>query len=102
MLACCPRPTIRCARSSRRRPGTFSFQEWFVARGHRDEVDAVHYAGAREARPAPGVLEALEEADLIVIAPSNPYVSIRPILAVDGDPRARSSAGASRASRSAR
>ena len=33
--------------------GTFSFQEWFVARGHRDEVDAVHYTGAGEARAAP-------------------------------------------------
>jgi LPPG:FO 2-phospho-L-lactate transferase len=62
--------------------GTFPFQEWFVARGHRDEVDAVHYTGAAEARPAPGVLEALGDADVIVIAPSNPYVSIGPILAV--------------------
>jgi len=63
--------------------GTFAFQEWFVARGHRDEVDAVHYAGAPEAGPAPGVLECLERAELIVIAPSNPYVSILPILAVE-------------------
>src|SRR5207244_225843 len=62
--------------------GTFPFQTWFVARGHRDEVDAVHYAGAPEARPAPGVLEALREADVVVVAPSNPYVSIGPILAV--------------------
>jgi LPPG:FO 2-phospho-L-lactate transferase len=62
--------------------GTFAFQTWFVGRGHRDEVDAVHYAGAPGARPAPGVLDALESADLIVIAPSNPYVSIGPILAV--------------------
>jgi len=62
--------------------GTFPFQTWFVARGHRDEVDAVHFAGAPEARPATGVLDALEEADVIVIAPSNPYVSIAPILAV--------------------
>jgi LPPG:FO 2-phospho-L-lactate transferase len=62
--------------------GTFPFQTWFVARGHRDEVDAVHYAGAPDARPAPGVLDALEGADVIVIAPSNPYVSIGPILAV--------------------
>jgi LPPG:FO 2-phospho-L-lactate transferase len=62
--------------------GTFAFQEWFVARGHRDEVDAVHYTGAPEARPAPGVVERLEQAELIVIAPSNPYVSIMPILAV--------------------
>jgi LPPG:FO 2-phospho-L-lactate transferase len=62
--------------------GTFPFQTWFVARGHRDEVDAVHYAGAPEAAPAPGVLEALRDADVILIAPSNPYVSIGPILAV--------------------
>jgi LPPG:FO 2-phospho-L-lactate transferase len=63
--------------------GTFPFQTWFVARGHRDEVDAVHFAGAPEARAAPGVLDALRGADLIVIAPSNPYVSIGPILAVE-------------------
>ncbi len=62
--------------------GTFPFQTWFVARGHRDEVDAVHYAGAPEAAPAPGVLDALQHADVILIAPSNPYVSIGPILAV--------------------
>ena len=62
--------------------GTFPFQTWFVARGHRDEVDAVHYAGAPDAVPAPGVIEAVDGADVILIAPSNPYVSIRPILAV--------------------
>ena len=64
--------------------GTFPFQTWFVQRGHRDGVDAVHYAGAPDARPAPGVVEAIERADVIVFAPSNPYVSIGPILAVDG------------------
>lgn len=62
--------------------GRFAFQEWFVARGHRDEVDDVVVAGDEEAGPAPGVLEAIERADGIVIAPSNPYVSIDPILAV--------------------
>jgi LPPG:FO 2-phospho-L-lactate transferase len=62
--------------------GTFPFQTWFVARGHRDEVDALHYAGAPDASAAPGVLEAIDEADVILIAPSNPYVSIGPILAV--------------------
>jgi len=62
---------------------TFAFQTWFVARGHRDEVDAVHYAGAPEARPAPGVVEVIDEGDVLVITPSNPYVSIGPILAVD-------------------
>jgi LPPG:FO 2-phospho-L-lactate transferase len=60
--------------------GSFPFQEWFVARGHRDEVDGVRFEGA--AAPAPGVLDALAGADAIVIAPSNPYVSIWPILAV--------------------
>jgi LPPG:FO 2-phospho-L-lactate transferase len=60
--------------------GRFPFQEWFVARGHRDEVDGVHFEG--DAEPAPGVLQAIAEAGLILVAPSNPYVSIGPILAV--------------------
>jgi LPPG:FO 2-phospho-L-lactate transferase len=64
--------------------GEFPFQEWFVGRQHRDEVDGVRFEGAEHARPAPGVLEALAEADLIAIAPSNPFVSIGPILAVAG------------------
>jgi LPPG:FO 2-phospho-L-lactate transferase len=68
--------------------GTFAFQTWFVARGHRDQVDAVHYAGAPTAVPAPGVVEAIDGADVILIAPSNPYVSIGPILAVAGIRRA--------------
>jgi LPPG:FO 2-phospho-L-lactate transferase len=62
--------------------GTFSLEEWFVARGHRDEVDAVRFEGAEEARPAPGVLEAIASAELLLLAPSNPFVSIAPILAV--------------------
>lgn len=63
--------------------GTFPFQMWFVARRHRDEVDAVHFAGAPEAVAAPGVVGAIDNADVILFAPSNPYVSIGPILAVD-------------------
>ena len=62
--------------------GAFTFQEWFVARGHRDEVDGLRFEGAETARPAPGVLEALNGADVILVAPSNPFVSIGPILAV--------------------
>jgi len=62
--------------------GSFPFQEWFVARGHRDEVDSLRFEGAETAHPAPGTLEALADADLILVAPSNPYVSIHPILAV--------------------
>ncbi len=62
--------------------GVFPFQEWFVGRAHRDDVDAVSYEGADGARPAPGVVEALDDARAILIAPSNPYLSIGPILAV--------------------
>jgi LPPG:FO 2-phospho-L-lactate transferase len=68
--------------------GTLPFQEWFVGRGHRDDVDGVTYEGAETARAAPGVLEALETATAIVVAPSNPYLSIGPILAVEGIRRA--------------
>jgi LPPG:FO 2-phospho-L-lactate transferase len=62
--------------------GELEFQDWFVRRGHRDEVVGVRYEGAENASPAPGVLEAVTDADLIVIAPSNPFVSIGPVLAV--------------------
>jgi LPPG:FO 2-phospho-L-lactate transferase len=61
---------------------TLAFQEWFVGRRHADDVAALRYVGADAARPAPGVLEALEAADLILIPPSNPFLSIHPILAV--------------------
>ncbi|HET6657669.1 MAG TPA: 2-phospho-L-lactate transferase [Gaiellaceae bacterium] len=64
--------------------GELDFQEWFVQRRHADRVDGVRFEGAGEARPAPGALEAIAEADLVVIAPSNPFVSIQPILAVPG------------------
>jgi LPPG:FO 2-phospho-L-lactate transferase len=62
--------------------GTFPFQEWFVGRGHRDEVDDVRYEGAEEVRAAPGVTDAIADADVILLAPSNPYLSIGPIVAV--------------------
>ena len=64
--------------------GTFPFQEWFVGRGHADDVDDIAYEGADHARPAPGVLEALDTAEAIILAPSNPYLSIGPIVAVRG------------------
>jgi LPPG:FO 2-phospho-L-lactate transferase len=64
--------------------GELPFQEWFVARGHRDEVDAVRFEGEADAQPAPGVLHALAQAELLLVAPSNPYLSIAPILAVAG------------------
>ena len=64
--------------------GELDFQEWFVRRRHADRVDGVRFEGAEDARPAPGVLDAIEEADVVLIAPSNPFVSIQPILAVPG------------------
>jgi LPPG:FO 2-phospho-L-lactate transferase len=82
-LALLPATDDRLRTRIRTPAGEFEFQEWFVARGHADRVDQVLYDGAAEARPAPGVLEALEAAELIAIAPSNPFVSIGPILAVD-------------------
>jgi LPPG:FO 2-phospho-L-lactate transferase len=62
--------------------GTFPFQEWFVGRRHEDGVDEVRCEGADAAEPAPAVLEALDAAEAIVLAPSNPFLSIGPILAV--------------------
>ena len=62
--------------------GEFAFQEWFVARGHQDEVDAVRFEGADAATAAPGLLDAIAAAELLLLAPSNPFVSIGPILAV--------------------
>ncbi|WP_250447271.1 2-phospho-L-lactate transferase [Actinotalea sp. C106] len=64
--------------------GRLAFQDYFVARGHRDEVLGIVLEGLEHARPAPGVVPALSDADLVVIAPSNPFVSIGPILAVPG------------------
>jgi LPPG:FO 2-phospho-L-lactate transferase len=63
---------------------TLAFQEYFVKRRTEDEVRAVRFAGIDDARPAPGVLEAIAGADVIAIAPSNPIVSIGPLLAVRG------------------
>ena len=68
-------------------PGTakeVGFQEWFVGLRHDVAVEAVRFDGADSARPAPGVLDALAGAERVVICPSNPIVSIGPILAVPG------------------
>lgn len=64
--------------------GTMHFEEYFVKRGFRDEVLGVEFFGADEAKPADGVLEAIEKSELIIICPSNPVVSIGTILAVKG------------------
>jgi LPPG:FO 2-phospho-L-lactate transferase len=61
-----------------------SFQEYFVARRHSVEISDVAFEGADRARPAPGVLDAIRDAVLVIVAPSNPLVSIDPVLAVPG------------------
>jgi LPPG:FO 2-phospho-L-lactate transferase len=64
--------------------GELSFEEYFVQRWYQDPVNSVRFAGASDAEPAPGVLDAISSADAVLIAPSNPVTSIGPILAVPG------------------
>lgn len=64
--------------------GRLDFQQYFVGRRHADEVTGVHFAGIDTARPSAAALDALEHAGAIVFCPSNPIVSIGPILAVPG------------------
>ncbi len=64
--------------------GALDFQDYFVRRRHDVAVTGVRIHGAAAARPAPGVLTALRDATRLVIAPSNPFLSIEPILAVPG------------------
>jgi len=64
--------------------GELSFEEYFVQRWYQDPVNSVRFAGASDAEPAPGVIEAITSADAVLIAPSNPVTSIGPILAVPG------------------
>lgn len=64
--------------------GEIGFQQYFVQHHHDVPVASVRFDGADVASPAPGVLEALSEASCVVIAPSNPIVSIGPLLAVPG------------------
>lgn len=60
------------------------FQEYFVALGHGVPVSAVRFAGATDARPSPEVIDAITGAEMVIISPSNPLVSIAPIRAVPG------------------
>jgi len=64
--------------------GLLDFQEYFVKRGARDPVREVIFQGADSARPAPGVLDAIQDAKAVLVAPSNPFLSIGPILAIPG------------------
>jgi len=64
--------------------GELSFQDYFVAHSCEPRVSGFHFEGLETAIPAPGVLEALSATDLVILCPSNPWVSLDPILAVSG------------------
>jgi LPPG:FO 2-phospho-L-lactate transferase len=64
--------------------GEVGFQEWFVGMQHAAAVSAVRFEGADSATPAPGVIEAIGDATMVIVAPSNPIVSIDPVLVVPG------------------
>ncbi len=64
--------------------GELEFQTYFVRRRARDRVSALRFEGASQAAPSPGLLEAIEKAEAIILCPSNPFISIGPILAVPG------------------
>lgn len=64
--------------------GPLSFQEYFVAHRHDIDVTTISFVGVATARPAPGVLEAIARASRVIIAPSNPLISIEPILQIPG------------------
>jgi LPPG:FO 2-phospho-L-lactate transferase len=64
--------------------GELEFQTYFVKRRARDRVTGMRFEGASEATPAPGVLDAIENAEAIILCPSNPFISIGPILAIPG------------------
>lgn len=75
--------------SLRDEPGeSIGFQEWFVGQRHSTAVSSVSFRGAAESKPTPGVIEAIEAAEAVVICPSNPIVSIGPLLEVPGIERA--------------
>jgi LPPG:FO 2-phospho-L-lactate transferase len=76
--------------------GELAFQEYFVRRRASDTVRGFRFPGATTARPTPGVLEAIGGADTVIVAPSNPFVSIGPILGVSGVRDALVASGASR------
>ena len=64
--------------------GTLSMQEYFVQRRAEPKVRSIRYAGAEDAKPSPGLADALASADAIVFCPSNPHLSVAPILAIPG------------------
>lgn len=79
VLPMCEEPVRTRIRTAQ---GTLDFQDWFVRRRQEDAVTGVEFAGIEHAHPTPEVRRVLAEADLLVIAPSNPFVSVEPILQV--------------------
>jgi LPPG:FO 2-phospho-L-lactate transferase len=76
--------------------GTLAFQEYFVRRRASDSVSGFDLSAAERALPAPGVLDAIGDAEAVLIAPSNPFVSIGPVLAIPGVRDALTQSGARR------
>ena len=64
--------------------GWVDFQDYFVAQQHSVPIADVRFEGIENASPGPGVIPSLEEADIIIIAPSNPIVSVNPVLGISG------------------
>ena len=63
---------------------TLEFQEYFVKERQEPDVAEVRFAGIADAKPAPGVIEAIRDADRVVVCPSNPVLSVAPILSLPG------------------
>src|SRR6267142_4342981 len=74
--------------------GELSFEEYFVERRCQDPVESIRYAGASDAEPAPGVIDAIRGSEAVILAPSNPVSSIAPIMAVPGVREALRESGA--------
>lgn len=64
--------------------GWLDFQDYFVVQRHNVPITDVRFDGIDDASPGPGVIESLEEADVVIIAPSNPIVSVNPVLEISG------------------
>lgn len=86
-----PHPTIVVTAD-----GESAFQDYFVRRRADDDVCGFRFPGAADARPAPGVIEAIASAETVIVAPSNPFVSIGPLLEVPGVRDALAASAASR------
>jgi len=61
---------------------SMEFQEYFVKRGTRDDVTSVLFEGAEKAKPAPGIIDGIKDAERVIVCPSNPILSISPILSI--------------------